>query len=213
VTQRALKSQQEEYDRDYFEDGLNTCKSAYINYRWLAKRTYREVRAVIHLLNLEPRDRILDFGCAKGFWVKALRHYGIDAWGIDISDYALKNCDPEISQYLSKKFNHANYKALVSRNTLEHLHEKELAYNLRKLKKYTNLVFFTAPLCKKNGGSYIIPIAELDITHKIRWTAPKWIEFCIAQGWKKVRFFHRVKGIHEGWERYPKGNGFFILEK
>lgn len=210
---RKILNDKEKYDRDYFEDGLKTCKSAYVNYRWLPRRTYREIKALIKLLNLKPKDRVLDFGCAKGFWVKALRYYGIDAWGVDISTYALKNCDSGVAPYLSKKFNHRNYKAIVSRNTLEHLDKKELKTKLQKSKKFTDLVFFTAPLCKKNGGAYIIPIAELDATHRIRWTASQWTKFCVACGWRKVRLLHRVAGIHEGWEEYPEGIGFFILEK
>lgn len=213
MTQRTLESQQEEYNRDYFEDGLNTCKSAYVNYRWLPERTYREIRAVIHLLNLEPKDRVSDFGCAKGFWVKALRHYGIDAWGVDISDYALNNSDPEVSKYLSREFVHRSYKAIVSRNTLEHLSEEELAFNLQKFKKYTDSVFFTVPLCEIDGGKYLVPIAELDTTHKIRWTLNSWKKFCRAHGWPIIDFFYEIKGIHDGWKDYPNGVGFFILGK
>src|ERR1051326_6523710 len=38
---------------------------------------------------------VLDVGCSCGFLVKTLRDRGCDAWGIEISDYALKNtCAP-----------------------------------------------------------------------------------------------------------------------
>lgn len=39
---------------------------------------------------------ILDIGTGCGFMVKRLREEGYDAWGLEISDYALENsCDPE----------------------------------------------------------------------------------------------------------------------
>lgn len=43
---------------------------------------------------------VLDVGCAKGFLVKALRDEGIDAWGVDVSAYAVGAADPSIRGYL-----------------------------------------------------------------------------------------------------------------
>jgi ubiquinone/menaquinone biosynthesis C-methylase UbiE len=51
---------------------------------------------IINHFNLKPDDRVLDIGCAKGFLVKDLLALGIDAYGIDISKYALMNCEPEV---------------------------------------------------------------------------------------------------------------------
>ena len=41
---------------------------------------------------------MLDVGCAKGFLVKDLMKVcpGLEAFGLDISDYALMNCEPEV---------------------------------------------------------------------------------------------------------------------
>lgn len=43
---------------------------------------------------------VLDVGCAKGFLVKALRNLGIQAYGIDISEYALSKAEANIRPYL-----------------------------------------------------------------------------------------------------------------
>jgi SAM-dependent methyltransferase len=51
---------------------------------------------IIAHFDLKPGDRVLDVGCAKGFLVKDLQAEKIDAFGIDISDYALMNCEPEV---------------------------------------------------------------------------------------------------------------------
>ena len=48
------------------------------------------------LFHLKKGDRVLDIGCAKGFLVKDLLSIGIEAYGIDVSEYALKNCEPEV---------------------------------------------------------------------------------------------------------------------
>src|SRR5882672_9087191 len=44
---------------------------------------------------LKPGDRVLDVGCAKGFLVKDMVGIGLDAYGIDVSRYALMKAEPE----------------------------------------------------------------------------------------------------------------------
>ena len=39
---------------------------------------------------------VLDVGCAKGFLVEALRDQGLEAFGIDISEYAVQSKDTMI---------------------------------------------------------------------------------------------------------------------
>jgi len=51
---------------------------------------------IVDHFGLKPGDRLLDVGCAKGFLVKDLLELGIDAYGIDISEYALMHCEPEV---------------------------------------------------------------------------------------------------------------------
>ena len=63
----------EDYDEDYFERGLSSGKSGYDNYRWLPELTIKFAYKIIKELNLREGDRVLDYGCAKGFFVKALR--------------------------------------------------------------------------------------------------------------------------------------------
>jgi cyclopropane fatty-acyl-phospholipid synthase-like methyltransferase len=51
---------------------------------------------IVDHFGLKLGDRVLDIGCAKGFLVKDLLALGIDAYGIDVSKYALMNCEPEV---------------------------------------------------------------------------------------------------------------------
>jgi ubiquinone/menaquinone biosynthesis C-methylase UbiE len=51
---------------------------------------------LIEYFGLVNGDRTLDVGCAKGFLVKELMDLGIDAYGIDISEYAVRNCHPDV---------------------------------------------------------------------------------------------------------------------
>jgi len=201
----------ETYDREYFECGLKTGKSGYMNYRWLPDRIYAEVRSVISELGIKPGQSILDIGSAKGFWVKGFRHYGIDAYGFDTSEYAYNSADPEIKKYLFKKMPDRKFDYIVSRNTFEHIKERELKSILKKCLKATDIMFFTVPLAKSIGGEYIMQ--ALDITHELRWPNEKWINFCQECGWKNIKNFYQMKGIHEKWDSYPNSIGFYILRK
>lgn len=55
-------------------------------------------RDMIAHFGLGPGDRVLDVGCAKGFLVKDLMDAlpGLEVFGLDISEYALMNCHPDV---------------------------------------------------------------------------------------------------------------------
>jgi ubiquinone/menaquinone biosynthesis C-methylase UbiE len=55
-------------------------------------------RDIVTHFNLRPGMRVLDVGCAKGFLVKDLMKVcpGLEVFGLDISYYALMNCEPEV---------------------------------------------------------------------------------------------------------------------
>ncbi len=50
--------------------------------------------------NLHPSS-VLDAGCAMGFLVEALRERNVEAWGIDVSEYAISQADESVREYLS----------------------------------------------------------------------------------------------------------------
>jgi SAM-dependent methyltransferase len=53
---------------------------------------------IVAHFDLKPGMRVLDVGCAKGFLVKDLMKVcpGLEAFGLDISLYALLHCEPEV---------------------------------------------------------------------------------------------------------------------
>jgi len=54
-------------------------------------------RAIVARFN--PK-RVLDVGCAKGFMVKAFKDLGVEAWGVDISEYALSQAPEDVRPHL-----------------------------------------------------------------------------------------------------------------
>jgi len=94
----------------------------YYDGRWKAV-----AREIVSHFRLRPGDRVLDVGCAKGFLVKDLLALGIDAFGLDISNYALMHCEPEVIGRLhlgsanSLPFPDGSFAAVVSINTIHNL--------------------------------------------------------------------------------------------
>lgn len=44
---------------------------------------------------------VLDAGCAMGFLVEALRKRGVEAWGVDVSEFAISQVDDSVREYCS----------------------------------------------------------------------------------------------------------------
>ena len=88
------------YDENYFERGLQLGISGYTSYSWMPELTLKMAEFLAEDLNLRNKTA-LDFGCAKGYLVKALRIYGIEAYGYDASEYAISQAPKEIGRYCS----------------------------------------------------------------------------------------------------------------
>ena len=72
---------------------------------------------------------VLDIGCAYGLLVEKLRDRGCDAWGIDVSDYALSRARSDIIQYLSVdtllRPRKRKFDLIVSIEVIEHIEEMD----------------------------------------------------------------------------------------
>ncbi|NCN86428.1 class I SAM-dependent methyltransferase [archaeon] len=206
----------EEYDEEYFERGISSGKSGYQDYHWMPERTIKFAHKIIKELNLREGDKILDYGCAKGFVTKAFRILDIDAWGCDISKYAIDNVDKEVKEYCSlmedgKIPYNFKFKWIVAKDVFEHLSENQLEKVLRDAKEKAENIFVVVPL--GDGKKYIVPQYEDDVTHVLREPREWWENKFESENWKVDRFSYLVNGMKDNWAHYEKGNGFFFLSK
>jgi len=205
------------YNREYFEDGLATGKSLYTGFRWMPERSFREAIAIIDACEIKPGvEAVLDFGCAKGFLVKALRLLNRDAFGCDVSRYAVCTADPSIRQFIRLctpvepfPFEGKVFDLCIAKDVLEHLEEDELDGVLEILSEWSRRIFVAIPI--GDGKRFIVPEYNYDATHKIAQTT-KW--------WEKMFKFHNLeiektmmllKGIKDNWSHYEQGNRFYVL--
>lgn len=204
------------YDEDYFEHGIETGKSCYVNYRWMPEMTIQMAMSYIDYLRLGRNDTILDFGCAKGFVVKALRLLYRQAWGCDISPYAVSCVDLETRPYVrlsdgvSVPFDIC-FDYVLSKDVLEHIPEEEIFYVLSELRKKSEYLFSIIPLGE--NGKFIVPMYNLDVTHVLAKDKDWWIDKFDEAGWDLVNFSYYVGGIKESWANFKRGNGFFLFRR
>jgi len=204
----------ETFDEEYYERGISSGKSGYQDYRWMPERTIKFAHKIIKELGLREGDRILDYGCAKGFVTRAFRILDIDAWGCDISGYAINNIDQEVKDYCKLMKDEEipfdfNFRWTIAKDVFEHLTENQLEIVLKEVAKKSENLFAIVPL--GNEKEYIIPQYENDITHILREPREWWENKAEKAGWGVDRFSYLIKGMKDNWAHYEKGNGFFFL--
>jgi GT2 family glycosyltransferase/SAM-dependent methyltransferase len=96
---------------------------------------------------LNPRT-VLDIGCAKGFLVECLRDRGVEAYGFDVSEYAINEVRPDIKPYcwvgsgsdsISK-----NYDLITCIEVCEHLPESEAQDAIRQMTAHADRILFSS---------------------------------------------------------------------
>ena len=133
-----------QYDRHYFDTALGPIPYDRAREEWL---TFFGTIADHIVSEIRPK-RVLDVGCAKGFLVEALRDRGVDAFGIDVSEYAIGEVRPDIRPYCRvasavDPFDRT-YDLVVCIEVLEHLSEVEGRSAIANICRSTNDVLFSS---------------------------------------------------------------------
>ena len=202
----------ETYDEDYFENGVIFQKSGYQNFRWIPELTIPMCARLSEKLAIKDEDTILDFGCAKGYVVKGFRLIGKQAWGFDVSNYAINNCDRDVAQYVSTELtlqNNIKYDWIIAKDVLEHISYNEIDNLLNKIYNSCNKLFCCLPL--GINDKYVIESYELDITHVIRKPLDWWGNKFKDNGFAVEYSGYSFDILKSNYSSFKNGNGFFIL--
>ena len=95
----------------------------------------------------EPKT-VLDAGCAWGFLVEAFRKHGVEAFGVDISEYAIQNVHPDIKPYcwlgsITEPFP-GKYDLITCIEVLEHMPMSEAEKAIENFCAHTNEIVFSS---------------------------------------------------------------------
>jgi 2-polyprenyl-3-methyl-5-hydroxy-6-metoxy-1,4-benzoquinol methylase len=200
------------FDEKYFEDGVRSRVSAYENYRWMPERTIREASSIINNIKF---DTVLDYGCAKGFMVHALRLLGKEAYGADVSEYAVENCHPKVKEYLqvieTTEQLTGGWDLIIAKDVLEHIPKDLIPSVLSELRRRCKTLFVAVPL--GDGKRYRIREYEMDVTHVVREPEEWWLTTIVDAGFKIKYFDYEFGHLKENWTgNHPHGNAFIVAE-
>lgn len=205
------------YDEDYFLRGKQSGKSLYENYRWLPGLTIPMASRIVEHCGIELSDSILDFGCARGYLIKALQTIGHEARGYDISEWALANCDPEVKDAVSNQWPPAKHVDwIIAKDVLEHIPLHNISRLLRQFSEIAAKgVFVVVPLSKGLGQRYAVEEYEADMTHVLRWPLEQWVDEmhnAFDHTWE-ISARYRIKGIKDNYADWERGNGFITCKR
>lgn len=202
-----------EYNEDYYEKGLESGVSCYQNYRWIPELTFPMAMAIIDYLDIKSDETILDFGCAKGYLVKALRLLRRQAWGYDVSKYAIDKCDSDVKEFCFLRGKEIglplSFDYVIAKDVLEHIDEGRLDYEVGNIG--AKRLFAVIPL--GDSETYRAPINNCDRTHKICASEFWWIKVFDEMGWKLEDLTYKIEGIKDHYyEKFPMAHGFFLFK-
>ncbi len=203
------------YDADYYERGIESGKSCYRNYRWQPELTIPMAMTIIDYLGIKRGQTIIDFGCAKGYLVKAFRLLYRYSYGIETSEYALKKVDPEVVDFCKPHFGYSifppKFDFCIAKDVFEHIAEPELSKVITKLAiEVSGKMFVIVPLGNKDG--FFAPANNMDVTHVTCKPFEWWVQIFIKNGWEPEFVSNRVAGIKDSYHpAYPDAHGFFVL--
>jgi 2-polyprenyl-3-methyl-5-hydroxy-6-metoxy-1,4-benzoquinol methylase len=137
---------EEAFEQQYLSDSMTT--------------KYTQIVAATLNDRYHPR-KVLDIGCGGGALVNAWHSLGVVAYGVDISDYAIKHSPKPISNYLSVvdvdtellPFNDETFDLVTILEVIEHLESSTLLINeLRRVLKVHGTAFITTPILPFESG-------------------------------------------------------------
>jgi len=128
-----------QFGKEYFD---GTREQGYGGYRYDG-RWIPIAEDIVRHFGLKAGDRVLDVGCGKGFLVKDLMKVcpGLEAFGVDISEYAAMSCEPEVvgrlhvGNAMHLPFPDRSFDAVLAINTVHNLERASCIQALKEIER------------------------------------------------------------------------------
>jgi len=129
-----------EFGKDYFDGDRN---HGYGGFTYHSRFWESVIPDIINTYKLSNKSRVLDIGCAKGFFLHDLLNAlpGLDALGIDISKYAISNAMEsvrarvEVGDARKLRFEDKSFDFVISINTIHNLDRTDCAIALQEIER------------------------------------------------------------------------------
>ena len=128
------------FDFDYFDGDRN---HGYGGFTYQERFWKPVVPDLVSHFDLKNESRVLDVGCAKGFFLHDLKNAlpGIEIHGIDISKYAIENAietvkaNVRVGDARQLEFEDDSFDFVMSINTVHNLNREDCAQALREIQR------------------------------------------------------------------------------
>lgn len=198
------------YKKNYIDPLYVKLKIANIYYLWLA------FFCIVIPARLKRKSKVLDVGCGIGNLVWALRCIGIDAFGIEQSIAAKKNCRiPNYCTYTPYKslpFKKNSFDLIYTNEVLEHINEKELNNIIVDMNKVNKGKIIHMIGVKERGKMVIEDPTHLTVKNE-KWWEKKFnkLGFSVKRG-NLFYFFPHIFSSKINKTKVKKGYFFLTLK-
>jgi len=214
---------------------------------WTGRKTYRTADGRTHvyhgpslvwdgfnaiadtLAGLLPAGTLLDIGCGSGDLARRMLKRGFDAYGVDISDYAVRNAVPEMrgrltladittcpktleppvlrSETPEKNRFPDQFDVLMATDLLEHIYEEDLNKTFDWMMSKTKTWMFFCVATAIPPASPAFELNKIEFVHKKGEPIPLEWEGTAVSGHVNVRVFgywakfFQEKGLKIDWQR------------
>ncbi len=169
------------FDKEFFD---GTRSQGYGGYYYNPRFWSPVVPTFKEYWQLHSKSTFLDVGCGKGFMIYDIQRLisGIDVKGIDISEYAIQNCIPEMRENVAvadaKKlpFEDNSFDVVISINTVHNLNLEECAISLQEIERVSKGKTFITVDAYRNDIEKKRMMAW-NLTAKTIMSVEEWIKF------------------------------------
>jgi SAM-dependent methyltransferase len=155
------------------------------------KKSKKHMMKYMKFLRKGSSLKMLDVGCAQGYYLRNAMEEGINAHGIDISTYALENALAEVKDRITFgsiteiSFADEEFDMMTAFDAIEHIHPRDtlnMVAEIRRVLKPDGIVIITTP--GSNFGEWVS-----DLTH-INVRPPKFWKLILEEHNFKVQMFY-----------------------
>lgn len=133
------------FDEEYYRTGCGPVPYTRSEPRWAA--LFATIADEL-IRTLHPQ-RVLDAGCALGFLVEAFWDRGVEAWGLDISPYAISHVRRDLQPYCQvgsiADGIEGRYDLIACLDVLGHMPEPQAARAIENMTQAADTIVFSAP--------------------------------------------------------------------
>lgn len=160
---------------------------------------------IVRHFGLKAGDRVLDIGCAKGFLVKDLMKVcpGLEVFGIDISDYAVMNCEPEVvgrvhvGDAMHLPFPDESFKVALSINTVHNLDRGGCITALQEMQRVAPTGGYVQVDAYRNSAEEKV-FLDWVLTARTHGTPEQWMKLLQEAGYRGD-YFWTILELDPNW--------------